>query len=156
MTKKGRKPATQPDGPKLGMAHARFGWWWLLVFVALGLALEAMHGFKVGAYLDVSNETRRSMWTLAHAHGVLLSLLNVVFGASLRAWPELKGARLTLASRCLYGAALLMPTGFLLGGLFIHRGDPGLGILLVPPGGLLLAIAVFSTARSFDGRGERS
>jgi hypothetical protein len=45
--------------------------------------------------------------------------------------------------------------------VFIYAGDPGLGILLVPIGGILLFIAVFMTARElkrFDavsfGRGE--
>jgi len=70
----------------------RFGWWSLLLFTALGLGLESLHGFKVRAYLDVSNETRRLMWTLAHAHGALLSVLHVVFGLSLRVSPEM-GAR---------------------------------------------------------------
>jgi hypothetical protein len=54
-----------------------------------------------------------------------------------------------------------MPAGFFLGGVFIYAGDPGLGILLVPVGGILLFIAVFMTAtelRRFDaasfGRGD--
>ena len=39
--------------------HLRVGWWSLLAFATLGLALESLHGFKVRAYLDVSSETRR-------------------------------------------------------------------------------------------------
>jgi hypothetical protein len=39
-----------------------------------------------------------------------------------------------------------MPVGFFLGGLFVYAGDPGLGILLVPVGGLLLFVAVLLTA----------
>ena len=49
--------------------HVRFGWWSLLLFTTFGLILEVFHGFKVRAYLDLSTETRRLMWTLAHAHG---------------------------------------------------------------------------------------
>lgn len=49
--------------------HLRFGWWSLLFFLTFGLGLETLHGLKVGWYLDVENETRRLMWTLAHAHG---------------------------------------------------------------------------------------
>ena len=56
--------------------HLRFGWWSVLVFLTLGTALEVMHGFKVDWYLNVANETRRLMWTLAHAHGVLLGLVH--------------------------------------------------------------------------------
>ena len=65
---------------ELAVRHLRFGWWALLVFLSLGAVLEGMHGFKVGWYLDVSNETRRLLFTLGHAHGVLLAVLNVVFG----------------------------------------------------------------------------
>ena len=124
----------------------RVGWWTLLVFLTLGLALEALHGFKVGAYLKVSNETRRLMWTLAHAHGTLLGLVNLAFAATLRllpAWPE---SRRFLASTALLAATILMPAGFFLGGAFIYAGDPGLGILLVPPGGVFLFTAVLLTA----------
>jgi hypothetical protein len=137
--------------------HVRFGWWSLLVFLTLGAGLEILHGWKVGLYLDVSSETRRLMWTLAHAHGTLLSIVHVVFGftaAALTGWPA--SAR-DFASRCLLAAGLLMPVGFFLGGVYTHSGDPGLGILLVPPGALLLFIAVFLTARAaatFGGEAE--
>ena len=49
--------------------HLRIGYWALALFVTMGLLLETLHAFKVGAYLDVQNETRRLMWRLAHAHG---------------------------------------------------------------------------------------
>src|SRR5436189_5903079 len=126
--------------------HLRIGWWTLLVFLTAGLALEALHGLKIGAYLNVSNETRRLMWTLAHAHGTLLGLVNLGFAATARvlpAWPE---PNRRFASASLLGATVLMPAGFFLGGLFIYAGDPGLGILLVPVGGLLLFAAVLLTA----------
>ena len=64
--------------------HLVFGWWCLLLFLFVGIGLEAMHGFKIGWYLDVSNETRRLMWRLGHAHGVLLSLVNIAFAHTLR------------------------------------------------------------------------
>ena len=127
--------------------HLRFGWWSLLCFLTLGIVLESLHGFKVGWYLDVANETRRFMWTLAHAHGVLLSLVNLAFAVSL---PHLAAdtVRLArLASPCLMGATFCLPGGFLLGGVVIHGGDPGLGILLVPLGAIFLFIAVLLTAR---------
>ena len=65
-----------------GRRHLRFGWWSLLLFATLGLVLESLQGFKVRAYLDVSNETRRLMWTLAHAHGTLGGLLHLGLAAS--------------------------------------------------------------------------
>jgi len=127
--------------------HLRVGWWSLLVFLVLGIVLESLHGFKVGFYLDVSNETRRLMWTLAHAHGALLSLVQIAFGVSTKFAPESWSTeRRTLASRLHTASLLLLPLGFFAGGLVIHGGDPGLGILLVPPGGLALFAAVYLTA----------
>lgn len=127
--------------------HVRFGWWSLLLFLTLGIALDALHGFKITWYLDTSNETRRLMWTLAHAHGVLLSLMQVVFGLTLKGLADQAARWPRLASPCLVAANVLLPGGFLLGGLYIYDGDPGLGILLVPAGAALLFVAVFLTAR---------
>ena len=126
--------------------HLRFGWWTLLIFLTAGLALEALHGLKIGAYLNVSNETRRLMWTLAHAHGTLLGLVNLGFAATVRVLPSWPERNKRFASASLLGATVLMPAGFFLGGLFIYAGDPGLGILLVPIGGILLFAAVLLTA----------
>ena len=129
------------DSEALRSRHIHIGWWSLLAFLLLGMALDAMHAFKIGAYLDVQNESRRLMWSLAHAHGALIGLLNVVFGM-----PDWGESRRLLASRCLIGALILLPGGFALGGLTVHGGDPGVGILLVPVGGLLLCIAVLLAA----------
>ena len=134
------------DPTVLTKRHLRFGWWALLLFLTLGLGLEALHGFKVGLYLNVSNETRRLMWTLAHAHGTLLALVNLGFAFTVRSIPEWRAHERGIASVCLGGATCLLPAGFFLGGTFIYSGDPGLGILLVPIGGLLLLVAAFLTA----------
>jgi len=127
----------------------RFGWWALLVFLSLGLVLEALHGFKVGAYLDVSNQTRRLMWTLAHAHGTLLAMIDIAFALTLPSL-EAPATRLATAARLLRAATLLLPTGFFVGGIFIHSGDPGVSIVLVPIGGVVLLLGVLLTARSVD------
>jgi hypothetical protein len=132
--------------------HLRFGWWSLLVFATLGLLLESLQGFKVRAYLDVSNETRRLMWTLAHAHGTLLALVHVIFGLSLRATPAPAMPQLRLISRSLVAASVLLPGGFFLGGIAFYSGDPGLGVLLVPVGGMLLLFAIFWIARGASAR----
>src|ERR1700674_605038 len=105
--------ARVPDAPTYAMRHLRFGWWSLLVFATLGLVLESLHGFKVRAYLDVSNETRRLMWTLAHAHGTLLAVVNVLFGLTLRAAPSMTEARQQFVSKLLVSATVLLPLGFL-------------------------------------------
>jgi hypothetical protein len=136
--------------------HLRFGWWSLLCFLSLGIALEAMHGFKIGYYLDTNNETRRLMWTLAHTHGTLLSIVHLVFAATLRLLPPENRKLEKLASPCLCGASILMPGGFFLGGLIFYGGDPGLGILLLPVGALLLLLAVLTMALSLGRLGEKS
>lgn len=125
--------------------HLRAGWSAVLLFLTLGIVLETLHGFKVGFYLDVGNSTRRLMWTLAHAHGTLLGMLNILFALTVRheSWA---GARRRTASVALLGATVLLPGGFFLGGIRIYAGDPGLGILLVPAGALALLLAVTLTA----------
>ena len=135
--------------------HLRLGWWSLLVFLTLGLLLEALQGFKIGFYMDLANATRRHVWTLAHAHGTLLGLVNLAFAMSLRLFGDGRESWTGLASAALVGATILLPGGFLLGGVVVYAGDPGLGVLLVPIGGLLLLAAVYLTARAFSSRARR-
>jgi len=134
--------APPPAESPLVDRHLRVGWRALLVFATLGLGLETLHGFKARWYVDPSSETRRLMWTLAHAHGTLLALVNIAFAASLRLRPARDARRVGLASSCLLAATAALPLGFFLGGLIVHAGDPGLGIVLVPIGGLLLLGAI--------------
>lgn len=142
-------PSPSPPRPDYVRRHLRFGWWSLFVFLLLGATLETLHGFKAGFYLDVSNETRRLMWTLAHAHGALLGIVNVAAGVTLRALPELPGdPRIRLISATLRAATVLLPAGFFAGGVTFYSGDPGVGIALVPVGAACLAIAVFLLARA--------
>ena len=138
---------------ELTRRHFRFGWVLLCVFVAFGALLDFMHAFKSGLYLDVGSETRRLMWTLAHAHGLGLGLLHLATGATLRAGMfAAASARLRLGSACLVWASVLIPTGFLLGGIAPQNADPSIGVFLVPVGGLVLLTGVFSTtAELFHG-----
>ena len=138
-------PDVQPADRNL-----RFGWWSLLVFLSLGAVLEALHGFKIGWYVDVGNETRRLMFTLAHAHGTLLALVNIVAGLSGRIVE-----RFTLRSSvsfALIWAAILLPAGFFLGGIVIYDGDPGLGVWLVPVGAALLFYGIARIALDLSKR----
>ncbi len=121
--------------------HLRIGWWMLLFFLSLGIALESLHGFKIGWYLDVANETRRHLWRLAHAHGTLLGLVHIAFAMTI-ALCGADSARWRLASLCLIAAGVLLPGGFFLGGIWIQGGDPGLGILMVPAGAVALLCGV--------------
>jgi hypothetical protein len=142
--------------PGSASRHLRFGWWSLFAFAALGLTLEGLHAFKIPAYLDVSNETRRLMWRLAHAHGALLGLVHVIYGLALTAVPDLGGPNRGLITKSLIGASLLLPGGFLLGGISFYSGDPGFGVVLVPVGACLLLAALFLIARSVPPQGGRS
>ena len=126
--------------------HVKFGWWSLLVFASAGLVLESLHGFKVRGYVDASSETRRLMWTLAHAHGALVGLINIVAGVMWRAFPLPPNPQ--LVSAALIAAGVLLPGGFFLGGVAFYGGDPGLGTLLIPVGAVLLLYALFSVARA--------
>ena len=124
--------------------NLRFGWWSLLVFLSLGGGLETLHGFKIGYYVDVGNDIRRLMFTLAHAHGTALGLVNIAAGLTARHFKnfDLKSS----VSMSLIWAGILFPVGFFLGGLVTYGGDPGLGIWLVPIAALLLFYAVLSIA----------
>ena len=128
--------------------HLAFGWWSLLLFAVLGLTLEALHGFKVRAYLDAANDTRRLMWTLAHAHGIGLALVHIAFGLMLRAAPETAAGKAQTMSLALIVASVALPGGFFLGGIGFYAGDPGIGVALVPVGAAALLYGVFTIARS--------
>jgi hypothetical protein len=140
------------DARSCAHRHLRFGWWSLLCFATLGIVLETLHGFKVGWYLSASNETRRLMWTLAHAHGVLLALVHVAFGLCAYVLPDSARRLRRAASPCLVAASILLPGGFFLGGLYLYSGDPGLGIFLVPAGAALLLVAVLLAALGYGAR----
>jgi hypothetical protein len=132
---------TQPSALPLNL---RAGFWALLAFATLGLVLESLHAFKLGLYLDVSNETRRFLWRLGHAHGALLGLVNVCYALAARSWPKLEDK---LAERALLSALLLMPLGFLLGGVFAEGGDPGASVALAVAGGLALLVGLARVVR---------
>jgi hypothetical protein len=140
-------PPNMPNSDR----NLRFGWWSLLVFLSLGGALETLHGLKIGWYVDVGNDMRRLMFTLAHAHGTALAIVNIVAGLTARN-VERFGLRPSV-SLCLIWAGVLFPAGFFFGGIVTYGGDPGLGIWLVP---IAAALLFYSIARiAFDLRSLR-
>jgi hypothetical protein len=157
MTRNSGSPAVPPqrlsnDAPNYVQRHLRLGWWLILAFLSLGIVLEGLHAFKAPWYLDATNEARRLMWTLAHAHGTLLGLLHIAFAATFFICVRQATGLHAVASKCLTAASLLLPFGFLLGGIYTYGGDPGHGIMLVPVGAVLLLVAVFVMAWSVSGR----
>lgn len=132
-------PALRRD---LAWRHHFAGWSALLLFLTLGAGLEALHGFKVGYYLDPDHRVRREMWRLAHAHGTLLALVQLAFASSLERFGGWSPGRLRLTSFFLLDAVVLIPLGFFLGGIWPSEADPWIGVMLVPVGALLLFVAV--------------
>jgi len=120
----------------------RAGWLLLAISLPFGVTLEALHGFKVQAYL--ASDMRREMWRLAHAHGTLLGILCLVSG--LLADAHIAEAVRPRVLAMIRWGAVLMPLGFFLGGVLNSEGDPSLGILLVPIGALLLVVALVRVA----------
>lgn len=121
----------------------RYGWTWLVIFVAGGLLLEALHGIKAPWYLE--QHLRRELWVLAHAHGALLALLNLVFATA--GVPHYTDARkCALAGWSLRCGSLLVPAGFFLGGIGNSETDPSLFILATPVGALLVLHALVSAS----------
>ena len=130
---------------RLAQLHRRFGWTALLVWMSGGLALELFHGLKLGGYL--LDPLRRELLTLAHFHGALLAVVNLAYVRWAEA-PGLDPKQRRRASRALITGSVLLPLGFLLGGIRHYEGDPGLGIFLAPLGALLLLYAVVIQTRS--------
>jgi hypothetical protein len=130
---------------RLQLRHLRVGWSALLLFAVVGVALEGLHAFKVPWYLGVASESRRLLFTLAHAHGVGLALVNLALAATCQRLPRPLAPAASLA---LVVGTILVPGGFFLGGLFVHGGDPGLGAILIPPGALFVLGALALVVRA--------
>ena len=143
------EPVGRDDG--LARRHRRFGWTALCVWMTFGLVLETFHGFKLATYL--LDPLRREFWTLAHFHGALLAVLNLAYVRWAEA-PGIPAGPREWASRSLIAGSVLMPLGFLLGGLQHYEGDPGLGIALAPAGALALLFAVVVQLRAAWSRGK--
>jgi hypothetical protein len=126
--------------------HLRFGFAGIALFAALGLGLETLHAFKVPFYLDAGRETTRLLLRLAHAHGTLLAIVNVLFGLTVKSGVQAP----PMASPLLLFALVTVPGGFFLGALWAHGGDPGIGVVLVPLGAIALIVACVRIAHSSD------
>jgi hypothetical protein len=124
-------------------ALIRQGWISLAAWISFGILIEGLIGFRTPALVD--DLVRRDMFRLAHAHGTLLNL--VLIAAAI--CDRLELIRLgRFSSLGLRSAVILLPLGFLLGGLWHFKDDPGLGICLVPLGALLLLATALHLAWS--------
>ena len=122
---------------------ARQAWFGLAFWMAFGLLVEGLIGFRSPAYLQ--DPVRREVFRLAHAHGTLLSILLLVANLYIRkglAGPPSLGVLL------LRIGVIAMPVGFLLGGIWHYESDPGIEIFLAPIGGILVVFGVVALALS--------
>ena len=140
-----RQSSLQPSSEKkISRSLMIQGWAGVALWMAVGLLLEGLLGYKSPAYLF--DPQRRELFRLAHSHGVLLNVL--LIGAALCARCN-RSSR--IANLSLSAASILMPLGFLVAGIWHPEGDPGLAIWIVPPGALLLIFGTVSTAISWLG-----
>jgi hypothetical protein len=113
-------------------------WISLAAWIVFGLLIEGLIGFRSPFLLD--DLVRRDMFRLAHAHGTLLNV--VLIAAAICARLDLiRLGRITALG--LRTAVVLLPVGFLLAGLWHFKDDPGVAILLVPMGAVLLLATAF-------------
>ena len=114
----------------------RQGWISLAGWIVFGLLIEGLIGFRSPVLLDDS--IRRDMFRLAHAHGTLLNLVLIAAAICARLDLIRLGRVISLGLRA---AVVLLPGGFLFGGIWHFKDDPGVAILLVPVGAVLLLTA---------------
>lgn len=114
----------------------RQAWISLAIWIAFGILLEGFSAFRSAVVLD--DYVRRDMFRLAHSHGTLLNL--VVITAAICARLDL--IRLSRSSSIsLRTSVVVLPLGFFLAGIWHFKDEPGLAILLVPVGAVLLLVA---------------
>ena len=136
------KPNAPPDTakpPAAALSPAdlllRQGWASIAVWMAVGLLLEGLLGYKIPAYLG--DPQRRELFRLGHTHGTLLGILLVAAALVIERGVTVPKA----AHTALRIGAVLMPLGFFVAGIWHAEGDPGLAVWLVPAGALLVIYA---------------
>jgi hypothetical protein len=128
---------------KIAQTLSRQGWIGLAFWMSFGLLLEGLIGFRSPAYL--ADPVRRELFRLAHTHGTVLSILLLIAFVFL----EMRSIDPPAAGLwSLRIGAILMPVGFLLGGVWHYESDPGIFIFLAPLGGLAIIFGVISIAVS--------
>ncbi|MFN0111589.1 MAG: hypothetical protein ACKVZH_22230 [Blastocatellia bacterium] len=122
------------------------GWISVAAWMAVGLLLEGLLGYKAPGYLN--DPQRRELFQLAHTHGTLLGVVLIVAALTATRF----GTPPRLAQLALRVGAVMMPVGFLLAGAWHPEGDPGLAIWLVPPGALLVIFGAVAMALSLKNK----
>lgn len=123
--------------------HLRLALLSTAMFLAAGLGLEALLGLRDEGFM--ADTLRRELLRLGHAHGALLSLVNVALAWAMERLqtPDPWAQRIRVAA---LGGALLVGLGFAGGGLWHGPTDPGPLVLMVPAGALMLLPAIVAIA----------
>lgn len=109
------------------------GWLSVAIWMAFGLVLEGLLGYKIPAYLQ--DEERRALFRLAHTHGTFLGLALIAAALCGQRFNFSPPRVARIAFRL---GTIIMPLGFLLAGIWHYESDPGLAVWLVPPAALLI------------------
>jgi vacuolar-type H+-ATPase subunit I/STV1 len=115
----------------------------IAAWMSFGLLLEGFIGFRVSGYMSVP--IRREMFQLAHTHGTLLSLLLLVSTLTISKELVYPNKFATLSLRI---GTILMPLGFLLGGIQPNKDEPNALVFLAPIGGILVIFGIINFAFS--------
>lgn len=123
--------------------HLRAAVGLLAVFLASGIWLEAMIGLRAAGWVD--DLLRREMLRLGHAHGAILSVVNLALSWAMHRLetPQPWAGRIRLAA--LVGAGSV-GVGFFGGGLWHGAADPGPLVLIVPAGAMMLLASCIAVA----------
>lgn len=134
----------EPPSPPAAFPHFLFqAWLGVAVWLSFGLLLESLTAYRVPAYLN--DPLRQELFRIAYIHGILLNI--ILLAAVICAAQGL--TLISKAARWAIGlGSVLMPLGFLLGGIWHFEGEAGLGVWLVPAGGLLSIFGVINLAFS--------
>jgi hypothetical protein len=119
----------------------RQAWISLAFWIAFGVLLEGFRAFRSSVYLD--DPVRRDMFRLAHSHGTLLNFLLLAAALCSRLDLIRLGAKTSIGLRA---AVVVLPAGFFFGGVWHFKDEPGLAILLVPIGAVLLLVTAIYIA----------
>jgi hypothetical protein len=142
----GAEKSKETENPSTRLENLlRQGWIGIACWMALGLLLEGLLGYKAPGYLN--DPQRRELFRLAHTHGTLFSAVLILAALTGQRY----GATPRLAQFALRIGSILMPAGFLLAGIWHPEGDPGLAIWLVPPGALLMIFGAVAVALNLKG-----
>lgn len=123
--------------------HLRLSIALVAIFLAMGLWLEAMYGLRAEGWVD--DPLRREFLRLGHAHGALLGLVNVALGWGCERLETPAAWAMKIRMAAWIGASLV-GVGFVAGGLLHGPTDPGLPILAVPAGALMVLTSSVAVA----------